>query len=126
MRLAPAAALVVLASLVIASRVQGDEPRKDRPMRAVTAETDPCQWVTASLPVDPEAETTVFRGPFFITFLAAGDPLSIVVPQEGRDPVVIGKIAEVSGSTKFFVPAGAYVVAPKGATARLYSGFRPY
>lgn len=127
---------VVLAALavsaLVAGRVLGGD-EKDRinrgadTRRVVPASEDPCQWVTATLPVDANADATVFRGPFFLTYLAPGDPLPIIATPEGAEATVIARITEVSNGTRILIPEHCYVVAPKGhATGRLYSGFRPY
>lgn len=128
------AAAALVAGALLAAAVRADDKDKlkghhgsEPSRRASVASEDACQWVTASLPVDPDAEATVFRGPFFLTYLQPGEPVSIVVPQEGADPVVLGHLTEVSGGTRILIPEGAYVVAPKGKDRqRLYSGFRPY
>src|SRR4051812_38210677 len=93
------AALVV--GVLVAGRVLGgDEKDKARrgeaPKRVAVASEDGCQWVTASLPVDPDADATVFHGPFFLTYLAPGPAVSVVATQEGRDPIVLGTLTEVA------------------------------
>ncbi len=128
----PGLAVLTLVALVGGRVLGGDEgekARKDPPRRALTADTDSCQWVTAALPVSADAEVTAFHGPFFITYLAPGDPLQVVVenPNDRREGILLATISEVSNGARIFVPANAWVLAPKGSgTGRLYSGFRPY
>ena len=127
--LVPGLAVLLLVTLVGGRVLGGDDAaKKEPPRRALTADTDACQWVTAALPISEDAEVTAFHGPFFLTYLAAGDPLQVVVENPNdRSGILLATISEVSNGARIFVPANAWVVAPKGSgTCRLYSGFRPY
>jgi hypothetical protein len=127
--LVPGVLILALVAVVGGRVLGGDEgARKDPPRRALTADTDACQWVTAALPITEDAQVTAFHGPFFITYLAPGDPLQVVVenPNDHREGILLATISEVSNGARIFVPANAWVLAPKGSGSRLYSGFRPY
>ncbi|MEZ0227691.1 MAG: hypothetical protein ACAI25_03645 [Planctomycetota bacterium] len=125
-----AASSAFILAVLLAGRVVGDErkqfSRAVEPRFTITASEDSRQWITATLPVDPNAEATVVHGPFFLTFLAPGDPIALVATGEGRNPTVIGHLTELA-SGRVFIPSGYYLLAKKGgAEGRIYSGFRPH
>jgi hypothetical protein len=122
------AGLALGASLALVGQATGDdkEKRREPARRALIASEDPCQQVTGTLEVDPDADSTAFRGPFFLTYLEEGEALPIIVPIEGRDPLTIGQIRVVDKGTRIFIPEGAWVVVKKGSRPRFYAGFRPY
>ncbi len=124
-----AASCAFILAVLVAGQVLGDD--KERPRggdlkRTVSASEDPCQWVTAALPVSSETQVTVVHGPFFLCHLGAGDVLQIVSSAEGRNPVTVGYVPPFT-SGRVFIPEGCYLLADKNHSAsRLYSGFKPY